>query len=292
MELVWRPDRTASWLHAVDALWNGKPPVDEALATVLATAADGLRDTLDRERVPVHEFFTHAIPLAHGVSLRELAQAALVKVGGLDKAQHTAAEVSSQLAHLQAMFDRTLPGVAEQLRLRVEPLRLLWEARGPGLLAALGRMVGPDVLVERATIILVHPILGGGGCAHQQYNAVCLEAVLTNPLAELPEVVRLGWLLAQLNLDLPTHQGGLSRERALRLGQLALAAAVLSAAEEVELARANEAALRGALVGWELSAADEPALGSTVATLAEWWEVYRQNPPAFGVALAALDQML
>lgn len=312
MELRWRPDRTASCLHAVAALWRGEALVDASLAAELSEAASVLRETLELYAVEAEEFFAHAIPLASGVSLRELAQGALAKAAGLAKAELCAADVSSQLAHLQAVFDRAVPGVAEQLRLRVEPLRLQWEARGPGMLAALGRMVGPDVLVEQATVILVQPVRGGGGQAHHRYNAVHFEAVLTNPLAELPEVVRLGWLLAQLNLDLPVHQANLARDRLLTLGSLALATAALFAAAEVELARADEPTLRTALEAWgaapadanaadvsvadasvaDSSAADTSATPQTVATLFEWWDVYRQQPPSLRVALEALDLML
>ncbi len=292
MELTWRPDRTASWLHAVAALWRGRTLLDQALAEALGAASQGLRETLETHRVPTDEFLHHAVAAAHGASLRELAQTATANSAGPEKANACAAEITTHLNHLQGVFERAVPGVAEQLRLRVEPLRLQWEARGPGLLAALGRSVGPDVLVEQARVALVHPVLGGGGTAHHRYNTVSFEAVLTNPLAELPEVVRLGWLLGQLNLDLPACQGELPRDRTLALGSLALAVGTLAAAEEVELARADAATLRAALVAWNLAAADGRSLDATVSTLVQWWDVYRQRPPSLRVALAALDQML
>ena len=74
-------------------------------------------------------------------------------------------------------------------------------------MAAIGRLTERELVVERADVILVHPVLGGGGWAYPPYNAVCFEAVLANPIAELPEVVRLGWLLAQLNLDSAGRSG-------------------------------------------------------------------------------------
>lgn len=297
MELRWRPDLRASCLHAVAALCRGEALVDASLAAAIIDAASVLQEMLELHAVEAEEFFSNAIPLASGVSLRELTQAALAKAAGLAKTELCAADVSSQLAHIQAVFDRAVPGVAEQLRLRVEPLRMQWEARGPGMLTALARMVGPDVLVEQATVILVHPVRGGGGQAHHRYNAVHFEAVLTNPLPELPEVVRLGWLLAQLNLDLPIHQANLARDRLLTLGSLALATAALFAAAEVELARADEPTLRTALEAWgsaatDASLADPDQIAQTAATLFEWWDVYRQQPPSLRVALEALDRML
>lgn len=292
MDLRWRPDRTASCLHALDALRRGLTLTDAALAAALQEASVYLLETLESHRVPAEEFFDHALPLAFGGSLRETAQTALAKVRNLTTAQALAGDVASQLAHLQALFDRAVPDATEQLRLRVEPLRLQWEARGPGLLAALSRLMGPELLVDEATVILVQPVLGGAGRAHHRYNSVSFEAVLTNPLAELPETLRMGWLLAQLNLDLPVHQGDLPRQRVLSLGGLALAAAVLAAAEEVELARLDEPTLRAALVGWDVYSADDASLDGTVSTLTQWWDVYRQQPPSLRVALSALDQML
>src|SRR5690606_23019649 len=94
----------------------------------------------------------------------------------------------------------------EELELRSAPLREQWEARGGGLLATLARLTTAGLVPEMADVILVHPVLGGGGAAHWQYNSVQFEAVLANPLAELPEVLRLGWLLAQLNFDLPLYE--------------------------------------------------------------------------------------
>jgi len=47
--------------------------------------------------------------------------------------------------------------------------------------------------------------LGGAGAAQLRTNSVRLEAVLTHPDPQLPETLRLGWLLSQLNQDLPIY---------------------------------------------------------------------------------------
>ena len=113
----------------------------------------------------------------------------------------------------------------QELASRERPLREQWEARGPGLLLHTSRSADPARLPQQATVWLVHPIQGGGGTAHPRFHGVTLEAMLYHPVAELPEPLRLAWLLAQLG-ETP-HRKAARR----RLVQLALTPAVLSAAE-------------------------------------------------------------
>ena len=53
-------------------------------------------------------------------------------------------------------------------------------------------------MLPQCDVLLIHPALGGAGEAHLAYNSVRIEAVLANPNADLPEVVRLAWLIAQV----------------------------------------------------------------------------------------------
>ena len=170
------------------------------------------------------------------------------------------------------------------MELRSEPLREQWEARGPGLMANVARLIGDEVVAE-ADVILVQPALGGGGAAYPKYNSVSMEAVLANPIAELPEVVRLGWLLAQLNLDLPRYEEVLPRDRLLDVGPLAMIPPLLAAAQDVELAHLDEATLGTALAAWRVPPADP-------TKLIDWWETCQSSSFSWAVALGALDRML
>ena len=141
----------------------------------------------------------------------------------------------------------------------------------------------------------MQPVAGGGGRAHIHFNTVRIEAILTNPNSQLPEVVRLAWMLSQLNLDLPDYQGTLTRDRTEVVGALALLPVVLSAGEEVELVRNDLATLVAAINGWEcLDRADlkEKDLNEIANNLLVWWETYQSARPRWSVALAALDRML
>ena len=152
-------------------------------------------------------------------------------------------------------------------------------------MAELATLTEDDLVVAAADVILVHPVQGGGGAAHWLYNSVRIEAVLANPLTELPEVVRLGWLLAQLNLDLPKFEGDLRRDRAAVIGPIAMIPPVLAAAAQVELARLDVPTLATALTAWRIDQV-EPA------ALLDWWEAYLASRASWTVALGALDRML
>jgi hypothetical protein len=182
-------------------------------------------------------------------------------------------------------------------------------------------------MVPNADVVLVYPAYGGGGRAHLLYNSVRIEAVLTNPVPELPEIVRLAWLLAQLNIDLPAFSENLRPQRRNKIAQLAMLPATLQAAEEVELARCDPAAIRLALKVWNVGASrvltegqnemsPQPASsdwgleeattfnpsncsadavqdqGELTSVLFEWWQTYVESRPRWPTALAALDRML
>ncbi len=165
--------------------------------------------------------------------------------------------------------------VPQELWLRSGPLRQHFEARGPGLLHALVRQLGRARDPEYVDVILVLPARGGGGFALPWTDVVVLEAMLANPLDDLPEVVRFCWLLAQLNFPVPEGREGPAEvtERA-RLASVALIPPVLEAAEYVELARYHEAAIARALEAWHVA----PASPATLAgQLAAWWKECRES---------------
>ena len=121
------------------------------------------------------------------------------------------------------------------------------------------------------------------------YNSARIEAVLANPVAELPEVVRLGWLIAQLQLDLPRYSEAIHPDRLAKVAGLAMLPAALTAAEGVELVRDARALFEQAILAWQLA---PPADTNPGALVSEWWQTYQETKPPWNVALAALDQLL
>lgn len=285
-QLRWLVNIVASSLHAAEAMLRGVALVDSKTGVAIDNAAQSLAGVLETLGLERGRFFEHAIPQSarHDVP-RQLVDVVLAKLGSTGNHSGAAERLSRSLIELNAAFQQANPRALEELELRAEPLTGQWEARGPGLLATIGRLTETGLLVNEADVILVQPVLGGGGAAHWLYNSVRIEAVLANPLATLPEVVRLGWLLAQLHLDLPQFQGSLLRDRLLQIGPLAMIPPVVAAAQEVELATLDEPTLALALSAWT-NASVEPG------KLWEWWDTYQSTNPPWTVALGALDRML
>jgi hypothetical protein len=298
-ELRWVASVSASCFHATALLARRASAAEgretahllgAPLAAALEEPTEELSAVLADARIAAEPFFAHLVPLSAGIeNNRELALVALGKVAGPGRAEQFAQSATRVLTWLEQVFTTHAPGLIDELFRRSGPLREQWEARGPGLLAAVRRQCEPGILPEGADIILVRPAIGGGGTAHLPYNSVTFEAVLANPLPALPEVVRLGWLLAMLNQDLPRFSEMVSRDRLPQLAALALLPPVLAAAEEVELVPSAVQALPLALAGWRLV----PAAGDELAeTIDQWWQTYCDSRPAWRVALQALDRML
>ena len=290
MHIRFSASASASCFHAAAAMARGMPLVDARLAEALAASVASLTAELAASGIDPEAFFSQAVPLAADFeNNRELAERVLNKLRGRENHELPAARLAGWFSQLESAFLGAVPGVVDELELRSGPLCEQWEARGPGLLAAIGRLTEPALLAESAEVVLVYPALGGAAAAHLPYNKVIIEALLTNPHGELPEVVRLGWLLSTLNLDLPKYSEAIPPKRLTRLAPLAMLPGTLEAAAEVELTPGGAALLAGAIAAWRLADSNADLL---VETLQEWWQTYQDRRPPWSVALAALDRML
>lgn len=291
MPLRWLASPSTSCLHAAEAMSRGATLVDESLATAIAEPARQWYEELQAAGIIPQRLWRHLIPLSATIeNNQQLIELALNKAVG--RSAQTAAVVPrlvSILVELESAIQSAVPDLAEQLPLRAKPLRQQWEARGPGLLQNVIRLTDQRLIVPSADVVLVHPVLGGGGAAHLLYNSVRIEAVLANPIERLPEVVRLGWLLAQLNVDLPMFSEEILADRVPRIAGLALLPVILTAAETVELARFDPPTLQLALTHWLDYEAQDDELSQTIL---DWWDVYQASRPGWHVALGALDKML
>ena len=193
------------------------------------------------------------------------------------------------IADVEAATALAFPKLAEQLNLRGRPLQEQWNGYGRGLMAHLRRLTEDAWLVAEAEAILVQPVLGGAGQAYPTLNRFLMEAVLTNPLAEIPEVVRAAWLIGQLQADVPLFTEELTPGRAEPIAALASLVATLAAAETMEISRCDEATIQLAIENWQLPI---PELDDITRVLIPWWETYLQTRPPWSIALRALDKML
>ena len=289
LELRWKVSLSASCIHAALCRRQGIAAADPQLAAALDQPADALIYEIQQAGWPVDAVLEQLASFAAEIdNNRELVSRVLARLR-IAAAGEPVVRVSGAVADLEAALRREQPDLAEELPLRERPLREQWEARGPGLLMAVGRLTEAAAVPEAAEVALVAPYAGGHGVAHAGQNRVTFEAVLVNPLPELPEVVRLAWLIAQLNSDLPQIADVVRAPRAPAVMSVAMIPPVLAAAELVELGRCDAAAIAEAIVAWRLP----PALPPDAADrLWSWWTAWLEGAAKWPVAVAALDELL
>lgn len=290
IQLRWKASFSASCLHAAACMQEGLPIADSEICAVLQPAADALVSELNECGFEIEPTLSILTCLAADFeNNRQLVERAAAKLKGSQALGETSlARLAGCASDLEAAWLRVAPNLVDELAVRGRPIREQWEARGPGLLRAVSKLAGEGVVASAAEVVLVSPVVGGHGRAHLQSNRVTFEAVLTNPDPAIPEVVRLGWLLAQLNLDVPMLSESVAQQKLPRLASLATMPLILQAAETVELGTLDETSLARAMQVWHVPSPSE----TTARTLLDWWQAFRVGRTRWPVGLAALDEML
>lgn len=292
LELRWQESVWTSCLHAAQILSGSVPEnVSEVLQAQIAPPAKRLVQEIERAGIAPNLFWRHALPLSAQISGKnELANIVLRKTRGIEMSESSyVATIAGALSDLAAAYHEAVPKAEQELALRRRPIQEAWEARGPGLLYFLNRVLPEEFIPELATVVLVVPVSAGRGTAHLNYNSLRLEAVLYDPHPQLPEVARLGWLISQLNIDLPKYSELIQPDRVPMIARLATLPAILYAAEEVELIKPGSVTLADALKLWQVAHARHTALAEI---LQQWWQTQETRQASWHVALAGLDRML
>ena len=292
MDLRWKVSFSASCLNAAAALVEGLPAANSEIAAVLHPPTEELVAELHVLQFDVatalHDLTGLTADYENNRQLVEVMLRRARGTGSVDSA--TVARLAGCIADLEAAWLRQQPNLVEELAVRGRPLREQWEARGPGLLRSITRLTDDMFLAPSAEVVLVCPLVGGHGRAHLHQNRVTLEAVLTNPQTELPETLRLGWLLAQLHLDVPTRSEPVSAAAtalARQLGNLAVGAGGCRVGRAGQARRSYAFICDRRLVfTTHLQPTTSPHGCSTGGTPSA------PAPPAGRSPLAALDQML
>ena len=210
------------------------------------------------------------------------ALAPLVKRIGAEKIDHQVAALgSSDTSSLKDSFElyeaiQSIVPVADEMPTRIGPLKMQWEARGPGMVACLRRSIlGPAAAsstdAQPVQILPVYPWAGGFAQPLPASGAVMVEAVLTDAAGDIPEVVRLAWGHAQL---LSHHAFATNKIACVdSVHALTTIMPTLSAAEHVQLAVCDDATVAQAIRSWMKGEPNE----STVQTLIAWWEEWSRQ---------------
>jgi hypothetical protein len=293
-EIRWKASLSATCLHAALCRQAGIAAANALPGEAIQRPADALYDEIANGGWPVDALLSQLAALASEYeNNRELVTRALTRLD-IYSVESVVGRVAGAIADLEAALRRVQPEIVDELAVRGRPLMEQWEARGPGMLNQLARSTDELIVPETAEIVLVAPYAGGHGVAHAPVNRVTFEAVLVNPHAELPETVRLAWLLGQLNSDLPRFADALPTGTAsgtfgATTFRAAMLAPALTAGEVVELTRCDEAMIDTAIDAWRLR--DElPADAAT--RIWRWWEAWLERPLKWPVAVAALGEML
>jgi hypothetical protein len=267
-----------------------QPLVDPARAGALAAAVENLERILREEKVSLNQFFYHLLPLAADIGgLRELVEVALTKTMGRAEMVPRLPGVYGEAIEVKNAFQAAFPKATENLPATVEPWMRRWNLHGPGLVAGVIHHTEPDIFVEEATMVVVHPALGGGGQAYLPYNLALLEGVEADPVPDLPEELRLTWLLAQLNLDLPAYSEKIHPHRLEIVAGLTMIPVILKAGEANQLASCDPTTIALAVQSWMPPGMNN---GDWTSTLNQWWDVYQVMRPGWSDAMQAFDQLL
>ena len=243
MEIRWKASFSASCMHAVLCREQGLAVADVALSELIDEPAEQLAAVLRDNTLDSIPTLRVLESLASEFdNNRQLVEVALKRLRG-SHVEHTVSQLAAAIGTLETKLLAARPEMVDELALRARPVQEQWQARGPGLLRQLARLTEESFVAPSAEVVLVTPWVGGHGRADLKTNRVIFEAVLANPHEDLPEALRLGWLLAQLQADVPIYGEAISGGRLEEVAALATLPAVLAAAQEVEWATCDAASI-------------------------------------------------
>jgi hypothetical protein len=293
-ELTWCPSPAASALHAAQLVGCGRSLTNSVLSESVRLPAERLQRELIALELPHDVVWSELICHAREGTESGRRSAAALRAAGLSEEQvaRASGRVAERVAEIESTHAAAFPDLSRELQLRCGPLRQLWEERGPGLLRNVGTLMGVAAPLQPATVIVAQPALGGGGRAFPSDDSILIEAVLANPSGSLPEVARLGWLLAQLYPELRQVSPAADEQQETRLRQLALLPAALEAAQFVELAHFDGDTLAQAVASWPFDPPVANAANQLAERLLAWWDSFRETRPPWDAALARLRSVI
>ena len=309
IELSWNTAVRATFWHAADRALAGGRFVDSKLAAELRPHVDRLAAAVRAAGYDPTALFAQLLPRAvNRASTLDILRASLAAMTAFEpmtRGQQSPGdeapsgtvllqEVEGALAGVEGALSDALPRLDKELSLRAGPIQMQWEARGPGFVRAVERLLRAPIEAAGADslhvdVALVYPVCGGYGASYAAQRVVNWEALLTDVEPRVPELLRLGWLVTQQLLAAQLANTAVADDHSAQVVSLAAAAVALTASEDVELARDDRATLELALKTWRPPQADGPA---TAALVSDWWSAVREQPELAATALADLARRL
>ena len=290
MKLDWKTPTPATAAYVGRALRRGERPDLVGATPGLVRAATDFQTALRQTNLPTARFWDELLGWSGLAERRRAVEKAIVRTAEVPEPPFDLTlEFDQRFARIERELALARPKLAEELPLRVRPIREAWETIGPGLTRTIESLTEPGLLVKEATVVVVHPFTGGGGVPHLASDSVTWEGMLAHPHPDLPETLRLAWMLSQLGLDVPRYEQELEEDDIERVAALAMLPATLAAGEEFDLCRCDEPTLARAMEIWGI--VDSHRERAAEALLA-WWGAYRERRPPWETALAGLEQIM
>ncbi len=310
MELRWIASRSAAGLYAAGAIWQGHTLLDTRLQEAIAKPARRLREAIVAMGFDADDVMRHLIPNAARVERNsQMIELTLRKLPFFRPSMvESTSLLAGCVAEIETAIDRMDPKFADKLLDQGKPLHDNWEIRGKALSHRAAQLTDSMLLVPNAEVILV-PQTTGAGSAYLDYNSVSIEPTDADPLdagpmdadsdAKLPAVVRLAWLLSQLNIDLPMFSETIPKPLLPTIAGLAMLPPSLAAAVERGLIKATPSEpcplpLGRAIAQWDIQGPEnqDGAPVDLAEVTAIWWKTYTEASIPWNAALSALFAML
>ena len=151
-------------------------------------------------------------------------------------------ESADVVQEIHAAVTVAFPRMESELATRQSPLKMQWDARGPGMLNTIRKSLiasGHELENRPVDMWLVQPWSGGRALLFPNLipdrATIIFEAVITDVIPELPEVVRIAWAISRLSCRIDDNE--LIRE-------------VITAAASVGLVQENESTVDLAKQEW------------------------------------------
>ena len=288
----WSESPNLSAIHAAYVVAAGNVCTDGKTQNALVGSATDVNNRLLSAGVDVAAFWESlfAQSLIIDDDKRSI-NIALVSAGcGEMQLEQIASGISNSLAECRLAYRTRFPKLAEQLKLRIQPLRDQWDSFGDDLLLEVASQIWgdrspADWWPSRPELIAVQPCCGGDGGFDADASTVWIEATLTDVDPAVPELLRMVWLMTRIATKLHTREKSSTGGSRLpwALGSIPI---VLKAGQALELLPQGNLPIQQACRLWR--AGDQ----SLATILERWWREYQESDSALPVALKALDQML
>ncbi|GIW91971.1 MAG: hypothetical protein KatS3mg110_0012 [Pirellulaceae bacterium] len=275
---LWNYSEHASLWYALATRLVGKTWLGVPEAHRLRLVADQLVEQLRAGRLADRPSWRKLLAEAIREALSPSESDSAARLAARLEDQQGNAGLAERVQEFAQQWRLLFPGGPHELELRSRPLRELWEARATGFWRRLLVELGfPSQRPPCWKVFWTFPVCGGYGLVLPEEASLCMEAVLVNPHAALPETVHLAWLIGQ-QLIWDCLDRNQVRPATVRAVGLAMLGPVLEAARYVEWLPSEGATIQDAARLWM----DQPISNREVSCLESIWTGAKDHESLLG----------